>query len=465
MGVIKRGVKNAFRNMVRTFSIVLILAMSIAMSLIMLMSLKTVQSKIDSVKSTIGNVITISPAGVRGFEGGGDLLTDQNARDAAAISDVSSVTRTLSDRLRKEGTVAQTRPGETVAATTVNNTTNLDSSIDPGSFGNRQRASDNGGSAPTGTFTMPITLTGVSDLNSVAGLSALGVSQFNVTSGDKIDGNSTENIAMVGTSLATKNNLAVGSTFQAYGQAITVKGIFDAGNDFANATIVMPIQSVQTLSAQAGAINQLIITTDSIDNVSSVESAVKTKLGDKVDVTSQQDSSSEAVTPLRNIKTISLYSLIGSLVAGTIIIFLTMVMIVRERRREIGVLKAIGASNASVVSQFTVEALVLTITSSVLGVILGTFLSNPILKVLVNNSESSTQTADVAGGRGPQGMMRIGVNFSAGAQNAVRDLHAVIGWEILLYGLFAAVIIAIIGSALPAYFIAKIRPAEVMRTE
>jgi len=35
MGVIIRGVKNAFRNTIRTVSIVFILALSIAMSLIM----------------------------------------------------------------------------------------------------------------------------------------------------------------------------------------------------------------------------------------------------------------------------------------------------------------------------------------------------------------------------------------------------------------------------------------------
>ena len=41
-------------------------------------------------------------------------------------------------------------------------------------------------------------------------------------------------------------------------------------------------------------------------------------------------------------------------VAGAIIIFLTMMMIVRERRREIGVLKAIGASNVNVVPGQTI---------------------------------------------------------------------------------------------------------------
>jgi ABC-type antimicrobial peptide transport system permease subunit len=40
-----------------------------------------------------------------------------------------------------------------------------------------------------------------------------------------------------------------------------------------------------------------------------------------------------------------------------------------------------------------------------------------------------------------------------------------VGWDVILYGLGAAVLIAIIGSGIASLFIAKIRPAEVMRVE
>jgi len=201
------------------------------------------------------------------------------------------------------------------------------------------------------------------------------------------------------------------------------------------------------------------------DAILATQSAIKDKLGTSVDVTTSEQSAQSAVEPLQNIRTISLYSLIGSLVAGSIIIFLTMIMIVRERRREIGVLKAIGASNILIVSQFSVESLVLTLTSSIVGMILGLVLPNPILNVLVNNSTSSTSTTGIShggfSGAGGQAMMQ----FAGGAGDAIRNLHATVGWQIIFYGLGAAVIIAIIGSALPAFFISKVRPAEVLRSE
>jgi len=472
MGVISRGIKNAFRNTIRTVSITFILGLSIAMALIMLLALKTVQSKIDSVKSSIGNVVTVSPAGVRGFEGGGELLTDQNATDIAGISHVTSVIKTITDRVRTTSTDS-TSSINAAPDSADSSTTSLTSGIEAGSFG--QRTQRQGQSQYSGetinkeggqpqNFSMPMMFVGTSDLNSTASLS---VSQFNVTSGAKFDSNTSDNVAMIGTDLATKNNLSVGSTFKAYDIDITVVGIVDTGNKFTNGgTVIFPLGTLQTLSGQTGQINSMIVQTDSIDSLSGVSQAIKDRLGsDKVDVVSSQESANSAVAPLENIKTISLYSLIGALVAGSIIIFLTMIMIVRERRREIGVLKAIGSSNIKIMLQFVSESMVLTLLSSVLGMILGFIFSNPVLKVLVTNSESATKQADpVAGGGGGRMMMRIG-EMGQGAGNMLRDIHAVVGLDIILYGLLAAVAIAIIGSAIPSFFIAKVRPAEVMRAE
>lgn len=457
MGVISRGFKNAFRNTIRTVSITFILGLSIAMALIMLLAMKTVQSKISTVKSSIGNTITVTPAGVRGFEGGGELLTEQNVTDVSAISHVSSVTKILSDRLETANT-------------------SLVSSIEPGSFGRRNQSGETSSGnqnsntsmqAPPRNFTMPVTITGTNSLDS---LSSLGVGQLSITDGEKFDATSTDNVAIVGKDLATKNSLSVGGTFKAYDQDVKVVGIFDSGNTFSNGSVIMPIKSIQTISSQVDQVNTITVQTDSIDSLAAVTSDIKTKLGDKIDVVSSEDSSKSAVAPLENIKTISFYSLIGSLVAGSIIIFLTMIMIVRERRREIGVLKAIGSSNIKIVSQFTVESLVLTLMSSILGIILGFVFSNPVLKVLVNNSQTATTAVTAVGGPGQGGGMggRVMERMGAGLNNAqatLNNIHAVVGWDIILYGLLAAFVIAVIGSAIPAFFISKVRPAEVMRQE
>lgn len=455
MGTITRGIKNAFRNSLRTIPVVFILALSIGMSLAMFLALKTVQAKIDSVKSSIGNYITVSPAGIRGFEGGGELLIDSQAQEINKLANVSQVITILNDRAT---------PGTD---------TTLQAAIEAGSFGNRQQNRGfEGGTPPSQsssetnnsnlenrTFTIPISFIASSDLSIT---SSLNVSEFNITTGEKFADDSTDNVALLGSELATKNNLSVGSTFTAFGNEIKVVGIYDSGTKFTNASVVMPIATLQKLTDQAGEVSSMIVQASSIDATSDVVTEIKNQLGDKADVVSQQDSSEEAIKPLENIKTISLYSLIGSLAAGAIIILLIMIMIVRERKKEIGVLKAIGSSNIGVVNQFIVEALTLTIIGSIFGMILGFFASNPILNALISNSSTSSiqQGGPGVGTRGVMSMM-LGGN----GKEMLNSLHIAFSPEVILYGFLAAIVIAIIGSAIPAFFIAKIRPAEVLRSE
>jgi putative ABC transport system permease protein len=120
----------------------------------------------------------------------------------------------------------------------------------------------------------------------------------------------------------------------------------------------------------------------------------------------------------------------------------------------------------SIVTQFVTEATVLTLLGSAFGAILGVFLSNPILNVMVNNSSSTTAQAagPGAGGPGP-GMMRAAFMSGPGIRNALQNIQASVGFDLLLYGLLAAIIIAVIGSAIPAWMSARIRPAEAMRSE
>lgn len=458
MNPVSRGIRNAFRNQIRTFSIVIILGLSIGLSLSMLVARQAVQTKIETVKSSIGNTITITPAGVQGFQGGGEPLTTEQLKNISTIPNVTNVTETLSDRLTTDNT-------------------NLTSAIEAGSFGRRQAnnsgvnfsgpppetisSSTTGSSSTqiTRSFTPPVVATGVSttDLPSVYGGSTV-----TFTSGQAIDASKDVNEAVVGKALATKNNLVVGSTFTAYGSTIKVVGIYDTGTTFSNAGLVFSLATLQRLSSQPNAVTSATVTVNSIDNAENTTTAVKTALGSSADVVNNQDTAKNAVAPLESVKTIATFSLIGALLAGSIIILLTMVMIVRERRREIGVMKAIGASNSKTVSQFISEAITLTALGMVVGLIIGVAGASPITKVLVNNSSSTTtMTTQQGQGQGPRGLREFGNN----SLTSIKNVQTSVGPAILLEGIAAALVIAIVGSAIPAFLISKVRPAEVMRAE
>jgi len=453
MNIFTRGIRNAFRNSIRTFSIVVILGISIGLALTMLVAHQAVGQKIKSVEGSVGNTITIDPAGERGFSGGGTPLTTAEISKVSSLAHITSIDETLSDRL-----------------TTSN--TSLQSSITADSLGRRFAANSGESFTPptgssfggnfTANFTPPVTVYGTNDPSLLS--STQGGGTFSLTSGKLFTPNSTADVAVVGTALATKNNLKVGSTFTAYNTTITVIGIYSAGNSFSNSQLLLPLATEQTLSGQTGDITEAIANVNSLVNVPEVTTAVQNVLGSSVaDVTNASAQAQTTVSPLKNIQTISVYSLVGSVVAGSVIILLTMVMIVRERRREIGVTKAIGATNIGIMTQFMIEAVTLTILGAIIGIVIGFIAGNPITKLLVNNSTSSATTTGF--GNGVIAARGGGRGLFGGIHSSLSSIHADIGWNIIIYGFIAAIIVAIIGSAIASIVISKIRPAEVMRVE
>jgi putative ABC transport system permease protein len=471
MNVFTRGIRNAFRNAIRTGSLVAILGLSIGLALVMLIARQAVQTKIQSVKSSVGNTVTISPAGVRGFEGGGNALTETELAKVKSVSHVTSLNESLSDRLTTSNTnLVSAIDAGTLGQRFAGNNGNSQATVQSGGFGGISPPDSTSTGTATRTFTPPVTVIGTTTPTDLS--STQGGGTFVLKSGTVFPGNSTDDVAIIGTTLATKNNLTVGSSFTAYGTTIKVVAIFDGGNSFTNGQLIMPLGTLQKLSDQAGAITSATATIDDVSNVAVATTAITKTLGSTVDVTNSAQAAQTAIAPLENIKTISLYSLIGAVIAGSMIILLTMIMIVRERRREIGVLKAIGASNVKVIGQFIVEAITLTLLGAIVGIIFGIATAQPITKVLVTNSvnsSTSSTTSGAAGGPGTAGgqarqfaRANRGLN---GVRSNISNVHAEVGWTIIVDGLGAAVVIALIGAGAASGIIAKVRPAEVLRAE
>jgi len=227
----------------------------------------------------------------------------------------------------------------------------------------------------------------------------------------------------------------------------------------------MPLATVQTLTDQAGAVNSITATVDSSDNVTSTVAALKTALGTKADITSQVEQAATSVSSLESISSLALAGVIGATIAGSVIVLLSMVMVVRERHHEIGVIKAIGSTNAKVITQFVTEALTLTIVGSIIGLTMGILVSGPMTNSLVSNQSSSSDTTTaIRGGMGggPSAMIRGGMNqISANFTQVTSSLTP----EVFIAAVGITLLIAVIGSAIPAWSIARIRPAEVLRTE
>lgn len=456
MNVLTRGVRGALRSPLRAGAIIIMLAISIGLIVAMLAARAGVETKIGEVKAYAATGITVRPAGIMGFMGGGDPLTAEQVASIKNTAHVVRIASTLTDQLGTDDT-------------------NLTPSLELGSFGQRiQRFESSDGSSsenmpapPEGVDssantmrqapTPRTTVTGTTDPNSIA----TDGGDLSITSGNTIDGNSSENIALIGKTLAEKNSLSAGSTFTMYSQTFTVKGIFSTDNRFQDSGIIIPLATLQTLTDQAGAVTTAAVTVDSSDNVASVVSSLKSALGDKADITSDQERAETSVTSLSSISNLATTGVVGATIASAVIVLLTMTMIVRERRREIGVIKAIGGTNFKVITQFVTEALTLTIIGGVIGLALGVAVSGSITEGLVQSQANSTSSQTRQGGQGGGGFQRLVM----GGQQGLQAVTSTVTPATIATGIGLTLLIAIIGSAIPAWFIARIRPAEVLRTE
>lgn len=465
MNVLTRGMRNAFRNATRTLSIVTILGLSIGLSMVMLIAHQAVQDKIKTTLSSIGNTVSIQPAGFTTGSGVNNALTTSELKKVQELPHVTNVLETVTDLLQTIGTSDQpTAPGgglggssgsgggdDSNAQTSLTSPDKLNCSGDRCSGGGTTitNLGGRGGVTLPSNFSLPLTIVGT---NYPTDAASLGADTLKITSGGAINGSKDNDEAMVSTTIASKNDLKVGSTFTAYGKTLTVAAIFNSDSTNGNNTVIVSLPTEQSLSNQTGDVTSATATVDSLTNLNSTTSAIEKKLGSAADVTSDIAQANDALESLSTVKNISLYSLIGAVAAGAIIILLTMIMIVRERKREIGVFKAIGFSNVRIMLQFMGEALTLTTLGAAIGLIIGVVGGNPVTKTLVNNSNKDAVPRHIIGLQG--------INLSD-----LTDVHTKTGYTLILYGLGAAVLIAVIGSALASFFISKVRPAEVLRSE
>lgn len=471
MSVIIRGIKNSVRNPVRTASVVGLLGVATAFALSLLLANQAVKSKIEDLKTTGTTTLTVMSAGQTagpGFQGGGEPLTNDmynQVKSLDHVTDSGALSGGGGVRVMARAEAGQSAPTTTFSAP--KSEIDLESPINAGTLGRRQF----GGNTPTQdipNFKLPVQAEGV-----IGNLDQNG-KNYILTEGNWF---TTEDgyQAVVGKDLASHNNLKVGSTFTGYSQTFTVVGIYDAGDTFRNATVLMPLKTFQALSSQTGEVRSIVVKVDSLDNIDAVETAIKNKLGsDKVDVTSSAQSTQDAIKNLKSIQRISVAGVIIAVIAAAVIVFMVMVMIVRERKKEIAVLKAVGGSNFKITSQFVTEAVVLTICSVIVGSLVALASSNSITKLLIDtntNDQSSQTDTGSSSNTTTTGTFSRRIVGGPGAQQStttkdlLKDVRTDVGAAFLIDGLVVVILIAVLGSAIPAYAISKVRPAEVLRGE
>ena len=127
---------------------------------------------------------------------------------------------------------------------------------------------------------------------------------------------------------------------------------------------------------------------------------------------------------------------IGTLIAGVIGVSNIMLIIVKERTKEIGIQRALGASPWRVISQVISESVVLTAMSGILGLILGVF-----------TVEAINYALNAAGGGGEM------------------FLNPTVDFKIAVVALIILILSGIVAGLIPARKAVAVKPIDALRYE
>ena len=311
------------------------------------------------------------------------------AKQIAALSGVSSYSATVSTSANAKG----------FDAITTSSSTN---------FG--------GGKMPGATSSGDISVSGVT---STAANTNFSGGTYTITSGRglKASDANTKNV-VIETNLAKTNALKVGSTIKLKATTgskstytLNVVGIYKAKSsataqmgpgqaDPAN-TVFTGTTFANTLkgSKYAGTADSVVFNITTPAKVTSVKAQAKKLINTAKYSLNADDASYQMVkTSMKSVTGFANKIVWLVVIAGTIILALIVILMIRERRYEIGVLLSLGESRLKIIAQFFVELLVVLVIGVGVAGVGGKFVGDKLAQQLVSTQTSTTSTATTQGG-------------------------------------------------------------------
>lgn len=205
--------------------------------------------------------------------------------------------------------------------------------------------------------------------------------------------------AVIGPKLAEtlfKENAPIGSSFTLRGQEVIVRGVMervppgpqDLGINYDNA-IFLPYDFAKKVAGGQLQVYQILIrplpSADVTTVVSTLTENLKKAHGGQADFTVLQAADNLAIASnALNLMTALVAAMAGiSLIVGGVGIMNIMLVAVSERTHEIGVRKSVGATNRQIRVQFLIEAVVISATGGVFGII-GSLIANYLLRLFTS---------------------------------------------------------------------------------
>jgi putative ABC transport system permease protein len=195
-------------------------------------------------------------------------------------------------------------------------------------------------------------------------------------------------VAVLGATTASDLGLdatSIGSTIQVGGLPFTVIGILQpkGGSGFQNPDdeILVPLAAVSKYFVSGDSIRTIGVSVATDDQMTEATNAITALLRDRHELAATDAADFQVFNQTQLLDAASSISatltlLLGgiasiSLIVGGIGIMNIMLVSVRERTREIGIRKAVGARGRDILAQFLIEALTLSLLGGLIGIVLG----------------------------------------------------------------------------------------------
>lgn len=255
------------------------------------------------------------------------------------------------------------------------------------------------------------------------------------------DESETREVAVIGTRVAEElfqETVPTGERFEIRGKSFIVVGVFEEFDTVAltpntdyNSAIFIPLPAAKKLVNNQLNIQQIFVKPTNASETDVVVQNISSRLlnshGGQEDfsVLKQEDTLAISTTILDLLTGFISGIAAISLIVGGIGIMNIMIVSVTERTQEIGVRKAVGATNRQILSQFVIEAAVISFVGGVIGVITS-----------------------------------IGMNF---VLRIVTDLQPVITLPIMAIAVLVALLVGVVFGVAPALRAAHKDPIEALR--
>jgi lipoprotein-releasing system permease protein len=217
-----------------------------------------------------------------------------------------------------------------------------------------------------------------------------------------------------------------------------VAGIFRSGLfEYDSTWIYLPLDAVSSFASGEHAAVVVSVQVRNIYDVKHTAAKIRELLGSSYTTVDWQEANRPLFTALTLERRIGIVIIALIILIAALNITTTLILVVMERRRDIAILNAMGATSRSITSIFVIEGAIVGVVGAVIGVALGV-----VATLITNHFKLISLPADVY---------------------SITDVPLNLNLRDALIAALVAIALSVIATIYPARAAANIRPAELLR--